>query len=140
MRRLIVSVLLCCSTAFAKDHSSYFRGDPFDLRVVSVRSVLPSDGQSSKHEIELFRIEAVSSGPDNHKYVLYCAQASPESNHVYKAQTVYLDERDSIIHLWPVERQTLGLNEKGRLYRAIEIFDVFNDKRKDLVCETKEVN
>jgi hypothetical protein len=54
--------------------------------------------------------------------------------------SVYLDERESLIHLWPVEKQTLGLNEKGRLYRGIEFFQVFNDKRKDLVCETKEVS
>ena len=117
-------------------------GGPVDLHITEVRSIAPEKKVGFSRSLELYAVDAYStvsiggwsSGPQT-IYVLYCVKAAPEVGKSYISRDENIDSNYSFLHLWPVEKTTIGLNESGRLFRVVTMQDVSTGKFPDLACD-----
>lgn len=143
---LMILIALCTSPAFAKSKKDqiglYPNGTPMTLHVTQVRSISPETRVGFSKSWETYAVDAYStvsigswiSGPQM-GYVLYCVNKAPAVGKSYAAQDVYIAHDYSFLHLWPVEKRSIGLKEKGRLYRVVRINNVNPAPYPDLACD-----
>ena len=117
-------------------------GGPVDLHVTEARSIAPEKKIGFSKGLEVYAVDAYStvsiggwSSSPQTIYVLYCVKAAPEVGKTYVAHDENIDSNYSFLHLWPVEKRTIGLNENGRLYRVVTMRDVSAGKFPDLACD-----
>ena len=117
-------------------------GGPVDLHVTEAHSIAPEKKIGFSKSLEVYAVDAYStvsvggwSSSPQTIYVLYCVKAAPEVGKIYVAHDENIDSNYSFLHLWPVEKKTIGLNENGRLYRVVTMRDVSAGKFPDLACD-----
>jgi len=117
-------------------------GGPVDLHITEVRSIAPEKKVGFSRSLEVYAVEAYStvsiggwSSSPQTIYVLYCVKAAPEVGKSYVSRDENIESNYSFLHLWPVEKTTIGLNESGRLFRVVTMRDVSTGKFPDLACD-----
>jgi len=60
---------------------------------------------------------------------------APEVGKIYFAHDEYVAPAYSLLHISPVERKSLGLEGKGRMYHMIQISDVQQGEKPDIACD-----
>jgi hypothetical protein len=140
MRKNLVLALasgLISTVGIAATKPELFRkGEHFDLKVLSVRSLPPSRG--NKNDKGIYAVEAESA---QMRYSLYCSVFAPQAGTTYKALDEYVSNDLSTFHLWPVQRSSvllpLDAPTKGNkvLYRVIIFEDVTPGLRPDVACD-----
>jgi hypothetical protein len=144
MRRLVALIAICGAfvTSATGKTFIYHNGAPMQLHVTGVRSIAPERRLGFSKSLEVFAVDAYSTvsvgswvSPPQRKYVLYCVKIAPEAGSVYDSQDEYIDANYSFLHLWPVDKESLGLKERGRLYRVVSINNVSAGPHPDLACD-----
>jgi hypothetical protein len=117
-------------------------GGRVDLHITEARSVAPEKKIGFSKSLEVYAVDAYStvsiggwSSSPQTIYVLYCVKAAPEVGKTYVSRDENIDSNYSFLHLWPVEKTTIGLNESGRLYRVVTMRDVSTGKFPALACD-----
>lgn len=140
MKALVLSLLLVAATpSFAG--SLFYNGAPISLHVTGIRSISPEQRIGFGKSDELYAVDAYStvsvgdwvSGPQT-SFVLYCLKAAPEAGRTYTARDEYISAQYTDLRLWPIEKSTIGAG-RGRLYRIVQIRNVFPGKHPDLGCD-----
>lgn len=104
--RIGVNLFICFVSAVvlplrAQTQDAIRNGEPFSMRVISVRSIAQEGHVGFSKSLEVYAVSA--NGPTK-SYVLYCTKAAPQSGQTYTALDEYVSGNYSWLHLWPVER------------------------------------
>jgi hypothetical protein len=117
-------------------------GGTIDLHIIEVRSIAPEKRVGFSRSLEVYAVDAYStvsigswSSAPQTVYVLYCVKGAPEVGKTYVSHDENIESNYSFLHLWPVEKTTIGLNESGRLFRVVTMRDAFAGKIPDLACD-----
>ncbi len=119
----------------------FLRSD-IEIHIVKTQSLEADTGIHAPRGIEAYRVVAYSTnipptanpGPQVN-YVLACPYVAPEVGKIYWAHDEYVAPSYSLLRLSPVERRSLGLEGKGRMYHVIQISDVQQGEKSDIACD-----
>jgi hypothetical protein len=133
-------VLLCALSAVASkkpkaSNDIFHSGDPFNLKILEVRSLGADQKVGFSHVPHVYAVEA-ENGTTH--YTLYCVNYSPEPGKTYQASEDFVSSDFSFLKLWPVDRNdaSLGLPSKGpRLFRVVTFFNALTGKQPRLACD-----
>lgn len=131
---ILLSVIALAASTQAQDAIRV--GEPFTVHITNVRSVAPEEHVGFSKTWETYRVAANGPGVS---YILYCTKAAPHVGDSYTAMDEYVSADFSWLHLWPVDRKTLGpqsgKKKKGRLYRVITIRNMLPEPHPDSACD-----
>jgi len=149
MKTLLV-LLGCCLSAThlyggsknKTDERDLYLKENIEIHIVKTQSLEADVGIRVPRGVEAYRVVAYSTnipptsnpGPQVN-YVLACPEVAPEVGKIYFAHDEYVSPPYSLLRLSPVERKSLGLDGKGRMYHVIQISDVKQGQKSDIACD-----
>lgn len=141
----VLAVICLIAPAWPKERTNIVHvAGPIEIRVSTVRSVAPETRFGLTKSLPLLRVEALGylAADDSHpafktEYVLYCVDFAPQEGHSYTGTDMYIDAPYSALHLWPATKESLGVNERGRLYRVIMFENVLAGSHPNASCDVK---
>lgn len=113
-----------------------------DIEIRITKAQVLNSGIRPYRGIEVYRVLGYSlnipptpnPGPQV-DYVLACPYTAPDVGKLYFAHDEYVAPDLSLLHLSPVDRKSLGVDGKGKMYHVVQISNVIPGKTPDIACD-----